>query len=65
MDENYVAALKRERAAYEQSGKTDRAEQVTAELARVHAAADVPADEAPPVEAKPASKARATTRKRG
>lgn len=31
----HIEALKRERAAYEQSGKTDRVKQVDAEIARL------------------------------
>jgi hypothetical protein len=67
-DQNYLAALKRERAVYEQTGRTERAEQVDAELERVQAAIDAatdkPAEEAPPVDPQPAAEKRATTRKR-
>lgn len=65
-DQNYLAALKRERASYVQTGKNDRAEQVDAEIARVQAALadpDVAPEEAPPVDPKPAAKSRKTTRK--
>lgn len=71
-DQNYLAALKRERAVYEQTGKTDRVKQVDAELERVQAAIDAaakPADEdaapeaAPPVQAEAPARKRSTTRK--
>lgn len=68
MTNDYLAALKRERAAYIQAGKTDRAEQVDAEIARVQASLADPEpapQEAPPVDAKPPAVKRATTRKRG
>ena len=48
-EDAYIAALKRERAAYEAAGKNDRAAQVTAELERVGAEETVvePVESAP------------------
>ncbi len=46
-EEAHVAALRRERAGYLRYGKTDRAEQVTAELQRLGA------DEAPQTPSQP------------
>jgi hypothetical protein len=42
----HIAALLREREGYEAAGKTDRAEQVTAELRRLGAEATPPAKRA-------------------
>lgn len=65
MDENYLAALKRERAVYEQSGNTDRMKQVDAEIARVQGDKLIENEERsePPVEAKPKAR-KQTTRDR-
>lgn len=46
----YVVALERELAAYVAQGRTDRARQVRAELARVRGTAETADDPEPPAE---------------
>jgi hypothetical protein len=67
MTDAYIAGLRRERAKYVQSGRTDRVRQVDAELARVGATpVEAAVDEAPEraVPARPAARKASRARKR-